>query len=300
MVALTVEEWSIQGPNAELADKTDIPEKVLQVPLTMKLDQISMEAVKERIVKYFSTVKLGPLSVGAPKPEDVKITKKELKYVPFWRVYGTYACRYARRASYKLDISDDVEEVKIYGNSQQLSGQRRRLSDMISEVGASTGLGYGPIKVSLAPLQGAMKTGLQKVLGSKDKEFSRHAELTIPEVEELASYANHVRLCFNANLGGEDRKIFEALEKVPNFEAVSREVKEKAVGVLIDKAEVRNELKKAAVKEPDTSPSRIMEHEVSINKLDLVYVPFYDLIVEAKGQRKTIKLNALSGEDYEL
>lgn len=94
--------------------------------------------------------------------------------------------------------------------------------------------------------------------------------------------------------------MFEAFEKVSNFETVSRDVKEKSVDVLTSKDEVRNELKNAAVREPDVSPSRIMEHEVGINRLELIYVPFYDLIAEAKGQRKTIKLNAFTEEDYAL
>ena len=119
---------------------------------------------------------MGPFSVGAPKPEDVKMIKKELKYIPFWRVQATYVCRYVRRGTYHLKIPEDVEEVKVYGKLQQVVGQRRRLSDLMAAVGASAGMGYGPISISLTSLEGVMKSGMQKALGSKDKEMGRQAE----------------------------------------------------------------------------------------------------------------------------
>lgn len=294
------DEWSLNGPDAELIDSTDVQEKFMQVPLTMKLDAKSLEDVKNRVAKYFSSVKVGFLTIGAPKPEDVKIAKKELKYVPFWKVAGVYACRYARKASYELGVTDDVEEVRIYGKTQQLTGQRKRLTDLIGEVGASTGVGYGPVQVSLAPLQGLMRGGLRKALGSKDKEMTRQVELTIDDAEELASFARQVSLCFNANLGGENHKVHEALQGVSNFEPLNSDVKQKAAAALFSKAEVRNEFKKSAVRAPDISPKRIIEQEARITKLELIYLPFYDFTVEAKDQRKIVKLNILTGEDVQL
>ncbi|MGA2199226.1 MAG: hypothetical protein ABSG45_04745 [Nitrososphaerales archaeon] len=275
-------------------------EKVIEVPLTMEFDRRTTEAVKERVARYFSSVRMGRFSVGAPKPEDVKIVKKNLKYVPFWRVQATYACRYVRRGSYRLKIPRDVEEVKVYGKLQQVVGQRRRLSDLVAAVGTSSGVGYGPVRVSLTSLEGAMKSGVQNVLGSKDKDMGRLAELTISDAEELASFAQSVRLCFNANLGGEDKKMFHALENVSSFDPLSKSARRHCVSVLFDKEEVIKKTKKVAVRRPDISPSRIVEHELALNRLELVYVPFYDLTVEAKGQRKTIKLNALTNEDYKL
>lgn len=272
----------------------------MQVPLTMKLDATSLDNVKERAAKHFSSVKVGFLTLGAPKAEEIKFVKKELRYIPFWRVTGVYACRYVRKASYELGVSDDVEEVRIYGETQHLTGQRKRLSDLISEVGASAGVGYGPVQVSLAPLQGVMKRSLRKMLGSKNKEMGREVELTIDDVEELASFARPVSLCFNANLGGEDRKVYEALQGVPNFEPLGADAKQKAAAVLLTKAEVRDAFKAAAVRAPDVSPKRIVEQEARMTKLELIYLPFYDFVVEAKGQRKTIKLNILTGEDVQL
>jgi hypothetical protein len=297
---VTAEEWSLSGSDAPLTERTDIQEKIVEVPLTVELDRRTTEAVKERVTKYFSSVRLGPFSLGAPSAEDIKIVKKDLKYVPFWRVQATYVCRYVRRGSYHLKIPEDVEEVKVYGKLQQVVGQRRRLSDLVAAVGASTALGYGPVKVSLASLENAMKSGVEKMLGSRDKDMGRQAELTISDAEEVASFAQSVRLCFNANLGGEDQKMFHALESVSNLESLSRSAKQQGVSVLYGREEVIKETKKVAVKEPDVSPSRILEHELAINRLELIYVPFYDLTIDAKGQRKIIKLNALTNEDYAL
>jgi hypothetical protein len=295
---LNAEEWSLSGSDAPLIERTDLQETVIEVPLTMEFNRRTTEAVKERVARYFSSVRVGPFSVGAPKSEDVMIVKKDLKYVPFWRVQATYACRYVRRASYHLKIPKDVEEVKVYGKLQQVVGQRRRLSDLVAAVGTSSGVGYGPVRVSLTSLEGAMKSGVQNVLGSKDKDMGRIAELTISDAEELASFAQSVRLCFNANLGTEDKKMFHALENVSSFDPLSKNAKRRCVSVLLNREEVIRKAKNVAVKRPDISPSRIVEHELALNRLELVYVPFYDLNVEAKGQRKIIKLNALTNEDY--
>jgi hypothetical protein len=297
---LDAEEWSLSGADAPLTERTDLQERVIEVPLTVEFDRRTTEAVKERVARYFSSVRMGRFSVGAPKPEDVEIVKTNLKYVPFWRVQATYACRYVRRGSYRLKIPRDVEEVKVYGKLQQVVGQRRRLSDLVAAVGTSSGVGYGPVRVSLTALEGAMKSGVQNVLGSKDREMGRQAELTISDAEELASFAQSVRLCFNANLGTEDKKMFHALENVSSFDPLSKSARRHCVSVLYDKEEVIKKTKKVAVRRPDISPSRIVEHELALNRLELVYVPFYDVNVEAKGQRKTIKLNALTKEYYKL
>jgi hypothetical protein len=123
--------------------------------------------------------------------------------------------------------------------------------------------------------------------------------LTI-ESEELASFAVRASLCENANIGGEDKKVFEALEKAQDLESLSRDVKSKSAGVIITKDEIKEEFKKIAVKKPDIKPCCIIEHEVRIDRLDLIYVPIYDFTVEAKGQRKRIRFNPITDEDYIL
>ncbi len=94
--------------------------------------------------------------------------------------------------------------------------------------------------------------------------------------------------------------MFQALEGVSSFDSLSKSAKQKGDSVLHDRDEVIKEAKRAVVKEPDVSPSKIIEQEMAINSLELIYVPFYDLTIEAKGQRKVIQLNALTGEDYAL
>ncbi|MCL4436649.1 MAG: hypothetical protein M1503_09260 [Thaumarchaeota archaeon] len=292
--------WSLEGPDAELIDNTDVPEQVLQAPLNLEINEKNIDTVKERVVKHFSAIKVGFLTMGAPRPEDVKIMRKDLRYIPYWRIYGTYAFRYVRKTQYNVNVQEDVEEVKIHGKVQQIRGQRKRLSDIISEVGASGGLGFGPAKIPLAPLQGVMKAGLQKALGSRDMEFGRKAELTIAEAEELAADANHLRTCFNASIGGQDKKMFEAIEKVSAFNPVSKDVAKKSAAITFTKEHVIGEVKKTLIQDPDISPCRLIEREVSTNKLELIYVPYYEIVAEAKGQQKTIKINALTGEDYTI
>jgi hypothetical protein len=144
-----------------------------------------------------------------------------------------------------------------------------------------------------------MKGGLQKVLGDNDRELGRKVSLTI-ESEELASYAVRASLCENDNIGGEEKRTFEALEKAQDLESLSKDVKSQSADVLVSRDYIREEFKKMAVKKPDIAPRSIIEHEVRIDRLELVYVPIYDFTVEAKGQRKRIRFNPLTDEDYIL
>ena len=86
---MDAEEWSLSGADAPLTERTDLQERVIEVPLTVEFDRRTTEAVKERVARYFSSVRMGRFSVGAPKPEDVEIVKTNLKYVPVWRVQAT-------------------------------------------------------------------------------------------------------------------------------------------------------------------------------------------------------------------
>jgi len=293
------EDWSLKNEDAELEEITNVPEKTLEVPLTMKLDQKAMAEVKERVVKHFSKVKIGFLQVGAPSPEEVKLKEKELRYIPFWRVSGSYACRFVRLGHYEVYVSSDVEEVKINGKIQEVAGKRRRLADLVAEVTATAGVGYGPVKVSLSPLQDVMKGGLTKAFGSRNKEMGRQANLSV-DSEELASYVVPTNLCSNANIGGEDKNMFAALAKTENFEPLSKETKSKSASVIITKEEVIQQFKKAACQLPDISPCRIIEQQLRVDRLELIYAPIYDFVVDAKGQRKRIRLNVLTDEDYIL
>jgi hypothetical protein len=76
-------EWSLSGPDAELVDNTDVSEQVLQAPVTFEINERNIDTVKESIAKHFSTLKVGFLKVGTPKPEDEKIRKKE-SHSTFW------------------------------------------------------------------------------------------------------------------------------------------------------------------------------------------------------------------------
>ena len=298
-------EWSLSGPDAQLVDKTAIPETLLQVPVTTSLDRKSLEEIKFKVSKYFSSLKVGFIKLGEPNPEEIQVFKKELFYIPFWVCYGSYACRYVRKSAYTVTISSDVEEVRINGESQQVAIERRRISDVVAEVASSSAIPSGIGPVPLAPFQGSIRSGMQKgfstgmksILRGRDKEVARKSQLMIG-AEEIASYAIKAELCFNSHLGSQDKKTLRALREVNRFEAPNEESMRNALPIHFTKNDALSGLKKEIMKLPEMRPRRILEQVALTSKFELVYVPYYRFEVESKGRTKLIEFNILTGEDY--
>jgi len=298
--------WSVIGPDAELQDKTEVKETTLQVPANSFLDRKSLEEVRFRVTKYFSRVRLGFLKVGEPDPDQIEVYEKDLFYIPFWRAVGSYACRYLRRSVYSAGIANDVEEVMINGESQQIATERRRISDVVSEIASSSAIPTGIGPVPLTPFQGNIRAGLQKgfssgirvALRSKDKEVSHKVQLTI-EAEEIASYAVKSEVCFNAHLGKEDQKTLKALRSVTRFDEATSDVVSKGLSIHFSKEDLISRLKGAIVKQPEIRPHRIIEQVAVASKIELIYVPCYRFIAGSKGgDQRVIEFNALTNEDY--
>jgi hypothetical protein len=298
-------EWSLTGPDSPLVDNTVVPETPLQVPLTTSLDRKSLEEIKFKVSKYFTSIKVGFIKLGEPDPADIQVFKKELFYIPFWVCQGSYACRYVRKTAYTTTLSTDVEEVRINGESQQIAIERRRISDVVAEVASSSAIPVGVGPVPLAPFQGSIRMGMQKgfssgmkaMLKGRDKEVARKNQLTI-NAEEIASYALKSELCINSHLGSQDRKTLRALRDVTRFESPNEESLNNALPIHFTKSDVLSELRKEIVKLPEVRPRRILEQVAITSKLDLVYVPYYRFVVESKGKTKLIEFNILTGEDY--
>ena len=299
--------WSITGPDAELQDKTEIKETILQIPFNSFLDRKSLEEIRFRVAKYFSRVRLGFLKVGEPGPDQIEVYEKDLFYIPFWRAVGSYACRYLRRALYSASVAGDVEEVMINGEAQPITTERRKISDVVSEIASSSAIPVGLGPIPLTPFQGSIRAGIQKgfssgirvALRSKDKEVSHRISLTI-EAEEIASYALKSEICFNAHLGREDQKTLRALRGVTHFDEATPEVTGKGLPIHFTKEDLLSHLKGSIVKQPEIRPRRIIEQVALASKIELIYVPCYRFIAGSKGggEQRVIEFNALTHDDY--
>ena len=294
--------WSLSGADAELLDKTNISAAALTIPHSSILDARTLDELKFRLARYFSYLKVGFIKVGEPEANDVEISTTELFYIPVWRAVGSYACRYVRKASYSTTLSSDVEEVRINGEAQQIALNRKRVSDVVSDIAASSAIPAGLGPIPLTPFQGSIRSGMQKglssgmkvVLRSKDKEVSHKVQLTIA-AEEIASYALKSELCYNAHLGFEDKKMLKGLQNVARFEPASDETIKKSLGVRFTKDDVISELKKSLIKVPEVKPRRILEQVVVASRLEMIYVPCYRFVARSKGHEKVIELNTVTG-----
>jgi hypothetical protein len=235
--------------------------------------------------------------LGAVKPEQIKIVKRTTVHRPYWRISAGYACRYLRNHSHDITVEDDVEAVSIYGKSQTVTGERLKLSDLLAKASAGASLGYGPIKISLGPLEHALKGKISSALGSRDKEFERRAQLSVSGIVEQAAYTYSGNFLFDATQGVESKEVFDTLEGRDLL--VTSEGNLKKQGVVLEpsytKEEAIEEVRKRLSREPDESPRRILEQEFKLLELSLIYIPSYDFTFQYDKRMMPVRLDGMTG-----
>ncbi len=284
--------------DAKLIIQTDVEEKVLTINALATPESVGTENVKKQGTRFFAPGGRIGVFFGAVKAEDIKIAKKTTVFRPYWRVSGGYACRYLRGHTHKLSLENDVESVTIYGRPQSVTGERLRLSDLLAKAGASTGLGYGPVKLSLGPLENVLKGKISSVLGSRDAELEKKVELTISGIIEAAAYTYTGRFLFDATQSTESKEIFDLLEGKDLLPAKEPALKKQ--GVVLEpsytREEVTEEVRKRLSKEPEETPRRITEQEFLLSEMSLIYLPSYDFTLQYNEKMRTIRLDGVTGE----
>lgn len=287
----------LAGQDSKLSVRTDTEEKTLTINPINTPESVGTDSIKKQGTRYFAPGGRFGALLGAVKPEDIKIAKQTAVFRPYWRVSAGYACRYLRRHSHKLPLENDVESVTIYGKPQPVTGERLRLSDLLAKAGSSTSLGYGPVKLSLGPLEGVLKGKISSVLGSRDAEMEKKVEVDVSDIVETAAYTYTGKFLFDATQSTESKEIFELLEGKDMLPA--REPALKKQGIVLEpsytREEVVEEVRKRLSKEPEESPRRIIEQEFLLSELSLIYLPSYDFTLEYNTKMRTIRLDGVTG-----
>ncbi len=286
------------GEDAKLVVLTEVEEKVLTITANVTPESVGTDKIKREGTKFFAPGGKFGAFLGAVKPDDIKVARKTAVLRPYWRISGGFACRYLRRHSHRLSLENDVESVTIYGKPQSVTGERLRLSDMLAKAGASTSLGYGPVKLSLGPLESIMKGKISSVLGSKDTELERRVEVALPDIIESAVFTYTGRFLFDATQGTESKEIFDLLEGKDLIP--TREPALKRTGLVLEpsftREEVIEEVRKRLAKKPEETPRRVIEQEFVLTELCLIYLPSYDFTLEYNGKMRTLRLDGVTGE----
>lgn len=296
MVEFTLQ--TLSGEDSKLVVKTEVAAKVLTVKSAITPESLGNDRLKKEAARFFAPAgRLGAL-LGAVKPEEIKVAKKTTVYRPYWRILAGYACRYLRAHSHEISVEDDVEEVTIYGKSQSLAGERLRLSDLLAKVGAGTSLGYGPVKLSLGPLEHALKGKISSVLGSRDKELERKVQLTVSDIIEQAAYSYNGNFLFDATQGIESKQVFDALEGRDMLVVTESSLKRQ--GMVLEPSYTREEaieeIRKRLSHEPDETPRRILEQEFRVEELSLIYIPSFDFTFQYDKRMMPVRLDGMTGE----
>jgi hypothetical protein len=292
----------LAGQDAELTVVTRAVEKTLSVQPIYSPETVGHDNIKKSSTRYFAPAGRIGAFFGAVKPEDIEIAKSSILFRPYWRVTGGYACRYRRRHSHKLSLENDVESVTIYGKDQSVTAERTRLSDLLAKVGADTGLGYGPVRISLSPLEGVLKGGLSSILGAKDIEVGKKVELEIKDIIETAAFAYTGAFLFDATSSLECEEIFDSLNGKDLRPAHEPELRKQGqvLEPTFSKEEAIEIVKDKIYREPEETPRKIIEHEFRISETSLIYIPFYELFLRCKGKTKQVRLNGITGKITEL
>lgn len=284
------EDFSLDGNNAKLNEKTDIKEDVVVAE-----PQFSLEAAVNRVEKdKTNLVKKGFLD--RVKPEEVKVIKKEIEFKPFWKIVCASDCKFLRRNNYVIDnIDSDVEAVCIDGKEKEVSKKHLKLSDVVSKVSLTGGV-YGLNAV--LDVEGGVKTAVSKVLGNKDFSISKKTKLNVDGVIERVRKCTVANLLFDANKSIEDKNVFDKLVKTYSVKTNIGNLKKKGdvLGIQMEKSRVIAEAKKKVVKEPEESPRRILEHVFSVDELKLIYVPFYSFVLKRGGVETSVVFNSITEE----
>jgi hypothetical protein len=292
----------LAGQDAELTIVTRIAEKTLSVRPIYSPETVGHDNIKESSRRYFTAAGRIGTFFGAVNPKDIEISDSQLIFRPYWRITGGYACRYLRRHSHKLSLESDVESVTIYGRAQSITTESTRLSDLLAKVGADTGLGYGPVRVSLGPLEGALKGGISSILGAKDLELGKKVEVDIKDIIETAAFACTGAFLFDAISSAESKEMFDSLRGKDLQPAHEPQLKRQGqiLEPAFSKEQAIEEVKRILHKEPEETPRRIIEHEFRISDLSLIYIPFYELCLKCKGKTKQVRLNGITGKITEV
>ncbi len=292
----------LAGQDAELTIVTRVVEKTLSVQPIYSPETVGHDNIKESSRRFFAPAGRIGTFFGAVNPKDIETSDSRLIFRPYWCVTGGYACRYLRRHSHKLSLENDVESVTIYGRAQSVTAESTRLSDLLAKVGADAGVGYGPVRISLDPLEGALKGGISSILGAKDLELGKRVELDIKDIIETAAFAYTGAFLFDAISSAESKELFDSLKGKDLQPA--HEPQLKIQGQILEpafsKEQAIEEVKRMLHKEPEETPRKIIEHEFRINDLSLIYIPFYELCLKCKGKTKQVRLNGVTGKITEV
>jgi hypothetical protein len=292
--------------DAELINLIPEEEKRFSVEATC-CPENAEEAIQKSCACYFSlgaglfsSIGRFTAKLGAVEPTEIKLIKYSLTFRPFWRAKGAYACRYKRIHVHKLEIEDDVEAVTIYGNDQYVVSEKKRLSDLLAGIGADVGINYGPLKVSLGPLEGSLRSGISSVLGSKDREIKRRVELEIKDIVEIAAFSYAGAFLFDPNLNLENQDLYNLLSTRDLNPIQKNKLKQEFLQPAFSRSQVIEQVKEKLYKKPEEQPHQILEQVFKISEVSLIYIPFYDIELKYRDKGKKVRLNGISGKTIPL
>lgn len=87
-------------------------EQIVELISPFPLEVIQEKAQGKRVDAFGQLVKF----MQRPKPEEVQVTKSELRYEPFWYGAARAIYKYDRRRRYDVEVAPEVQAVTIYEN----------------------------------------------------------------------------------------------------------------------------------------------------------------------------------------
>lgn len=249
-------------------------EKIVALISPFALQVIEDRARSKRVDAFGQLVKF----MQRPKPEDVQVTKSELRYEPFWYGAARAIYKYDRRHRYEVQVAPEVQAVTLYENEHvvqtgrafQIEGMEHCAEDIQREM-------------FLDPRTGA-ETDYRKYLGFPKRE--------IENLEALQTAADSAL--------PEERSPADVSENLP-APAPPKQAGIHAPGAIVIVPEIRSsflvgKLTQALMKviQADT----IHEQHIDVEQITLYYRPVYafEFLWQGHDKRSVLLFDGMTGE----
>jgi hypothetical protein len=97
-------------------------EKIVELVSPFSAEVMQDRVMSRRLDAFGQMARL----MQRPKPEEIVVSRSEMRYEPFW--FGTASARYSydRRHSYRVDVSQEVQSVSLYDRDHEVMRDRGR------------------------------------------------------------------------------------------------------------------------------------------------------------------------------
>jgi hypothetical protein len=224
-----------------LTSVTQIPENIAQLKVIVYKSRVDAVTLKQKAEEMKNELFIKRFS--KPKTEDIHVVSVDKHYEPYILVDAKYRIEYYAKKTYSIEVNEQIEEVKILGESfkpqpEPIPGSEpKQFHNVISLEGQElfsnedkvylildkNGKEISPDQVPIAPSEESPK----KIL----RQFKKNTEKTSVSTQEVIELAKSRLIRRPADMGSINNELFQVTEHAiiysPVYKITFRNIKTK-------------------------------------------------------------------------